>query len=71
MPPAGAGHVAGSGAGCGSFEVMCPNTALHASAGSARTWLAGHRGLDAEILDQDTAVECGRLNFAGLLTGPA
>ena len=66
-----AGRATDCGAGCGLFEVMCPNTALHASAGSARAWLSGHGGLDAEILDQDTAVECGRLNFAGLLTGPA
>jgi len=66
-----AGRATDCGAGCGSFEVMCPNTAFHASAGSARAWLSGHVGLDAEILDQDTAVECGRLNFAGLLTGPA
>jgi hypothetical protein len=72
--PGGTVVVAGRadrGAGCDSFEVMCPNTAFHASAGSARAWLAGHGGLDAEILDHDTAVECGRLNFAGLLTGPA
>jgi hypothetical protein len=34
-------------------------------------WLAGHGGLDAEILDQQTAIECGRLNFGALLTGPA
>jgi hypothetical protein len=50
---------------------MCPNTAFHASAGSACAWLARHGGLDTEILDQRTAVECGRLNFAGLLSGPA
>jgi hypothetical protein len=66
-----AGRAGDCGAGCGSFAVMCPNTAFHASAGSARAWLDGHGGLDAEILDQGTAVECGRLNFAGLLTGPA
>lgn len=34
-------------------------------------WLADHGGLDAEILDQETAIECGRLNFGTLLTGPA
>ena len=28
-------------------------------------------GLDAEILDQETAIECVRLNFGTLLTGPA
>ena len=32
---------------------------------------AGHGGLGAEILDQDTAVECSRLNFGSLLTEPA
>ena len=32
--------------------------------------LAARGGLDAEILDQETAVECGRLNFGTLLTGP-
>ena len=66
-----AGRASDCGTGCGSFEVMCPNTAFHASAGSARAWLASHGGLDAEILDQCTAVECGRLNFADLLAGPA
>ena len=28
-------------------------------------------GDGAQILDQDTAIECGRLNFGALLTGPA
>jgi hypothetical protein len=55
----------------GSFEVMCPHTVFHASRPSARAWLAGHGGLDAEILDQEAAIECGRLNFGTLLTGPA
>jgi hypothetical protein len=36
-----------------------------------RAFLAGHGSLDAAILDQGTAVECGRLNFGTLLTGPA
>jgi NAD-dependent dihydropyrimidine dehydrogenase PreA subunit len=66
-----AGRATDCGADCGSFEVMCPNTVFHASPGSARAWLASHGGLDAQILDQDTAVECGRLNFGTLLTGPA
>jgi hypothetical protein len=35
-----AGQAADCGAGCGSFEVMCPNTAFHASAG-VRACLAG------------------------------
>jgi hypothetical protein len=73
--PAGTVVVAGRAAGCGtdfgSFEVMCPHTVFHASRPSARAWLAGHGGLDAEILDQATAIECGRLNFSTLLTGPA
>jgi hypothetical protein len=73
--PAGAVVVAGRATGCGtacsSFEVMCPNTVFHASPESARAYLAGHGGLDAEILDAGTAVECGRLNFGTLLTGPA
>ena len=59
------------GTDCGSFEVMCPNTVFHASAESARAYLARHGGLDAQILDQDTAIECGRLNFGALLTDPA
>jgi len=66
-----AGRATDCGTECGSFEVMCPNTVFHASAESARTYLARHGGLDAEILDQDTAVECGRLNFGALLADPA
>ena len=73
--PAGAvvvaGRAAGRGTDRGSFEVMCPHTVCHASAESARAWLASHGGLDAEILDQETAIECGRLNFGALLTRPA
>jgi hypothetical protein len=73
--PAGTVVVAGRAAGCGteggSFEVMCPNTTFHASPESARAYLASHRGLDAQILGQDAAVECGRLNFGTLLTDPA
>jgi hypothetical protein len=73
--PAGTVVVADRATGCGtecsSFEVMCPNTAFHASPESARAYLAGHDGLDAEILDAGTAIECGRLNFGTLLTGPA
>jgi hypothetical protein len=59
------------GTGCSSFEAMCPHTVFHASPESARAWLAGRGGLDAQILGQDTAIECGRLNFGALLTGPA
>jgi alkylmercury lyase len=66
-----AGRATGCGTDCGSFEVMCPNTAFHASPESARAWLASHGSLDAQILDADTAIEYGRLNFATLLTGPA
>jgi len=66
-----AGRAADCGTECGSFEVMCPNTAFHASPESARAYLASHAGLDAQILDAGTAVECARLNFATLLTGPA
>jgi hypothetical protein len=73
--PASAVVVAARAAGCGtdrgSFEVMCPHTVFHASRPSARAWLASHGGLDAEILDQETAIECGRVNFGTLLTGPA
>jgi hypothetical protein len=54
----------------GSFEVMCPYTVFHSSPKSARAWLAGHGGLDAEILDQEAAIEYGRLNFGTLPTGP-
>jgi NAD-dependent dihydropyrimidine dehydrogenase PreA subunit len=60
----------GCGTDCGSFEVMCPHTVFHASRQAAGAWLAAHGGLDAEILDQE-AIECGRLNFGTLLTGPA
>ncbi len=73
--PAGAVVVAARATDCStdgdSFEVMCPHTIFHASAESARAWLAGHGGLDAQILDQATAIECGRLNFGPLLTSPA
>jgi NAD-dependent dihydropyrimidine dehydrogenase PreA subunit len=65
-----AGRATGCGTECGSFEVMCPNTVFHASPESARTYLASRGGLDAQILDQDTAIECGRVNFGTLLTGP-
>ena len=66
-----AGRATACGTECGSFEVMCPNTAFHASPESARAYLASHSNLDAQILDADTAIECGRLNFGTLLTGPA
>lgn len=73
--PAGTVVVAGRSAACGtgggSSEVMCPHTVFHVSGRSARAWLASHGGLDAEILDQEAAVEYGRLNFGTLLTGPA
>jgi alkylmercury lyase len=73
--PAGAvvvaGRATGCGTGCGSFEAMCPNTVFHASRESARASLSGLGGLDAEILDQDTAVEYGLLNFGPLLGGMA
>ena len=66
-----AGRATDCGTECGSFEAMCPNTVFHASAENARAYLAGHGNLDAEILDQHAAVECGRLNFGALLAGPA
>ena len=66
-----AGRATDCGTDCSSFEVMCPHTVFHASAESARAYQARHGGLDAEILDQHTAVECGRLNFGALLTGLA
>jgi alkylmercury lyase len=66
-----AGRATDCGTECGSFEMMCPHTVFHASAESARAYLASHGGLDAAILGQDTAIEYGRLNFATLLTGPA
>jgi hypothetical protein len=73
--PATAVVVAGWATGCGtesgSFETMCPHTAFHASPESARACLASHADLDAQILDQDTAIDRGRLNFATLLTDPA
>src|SRR5262249_55058080 len=66
-----AGRATDCGTECGSFQVMCPHTVFHASAENARAYLASHPGLDAPILDQDTAVEYGRRNFDTLLTGPA
>jgi hypothetical protein len=66
-----AGRATDCGTGCGSFEVMCPNTTFHASPESARAYLASHSSLDAQILDKDTAIEAGRLNFGTLLTDPA
>jgi NAD-dependent dihydropyrimidine dehydrogenase PreA subunit len=66
-----AGRATDCGTECSSFEAMCPNTVFHASPQSARAYLARHGGLDAQILDQHTAIECGRLNFGALLTGPA
>ena len=66
-----AGRATDCGTECGSFEVMCPNTVFHASPENARAYLVGHGNLDAEILGQDTAIECGRLNFGALLTDPA
>jgi len=66
-----AGRATGCGTECSSFETMCPNTVFHASPESAGAYLARHGGLDAQILGQDTAIECGRLNFGTLLTGPA
>ena len=66
-----AGRATDCGTGCDSFEAMCPNTVFCASPESARAYLASHSNLDAQILDADTAIECGRLNFGTLLTGPA
>jgi len=66
-----AGRATGCGTECGSYEVMCPHTVFHASAESARAYLAAHGNLDAAILGQDTAIEYGRLNFGALLTGLA
>ena len=66
-----AGRATDRGTECTSFEAMCPNTVFHASAENARAYLARHGRLDAEILDQDTAVECGRRNFGTLLFDPA
>jgi hypothetical protein len=59
------------GTDCGSFEVTCPNTVFHASRESAQASLAGRGDLDADILDQQGAVEGGRLNFGPLLGEPA
>jgi hypothetical protein len=66
-----AGRATDCGTGRGSFEAMCPDTVFHASRESARACLGSNSSLDAQILDQDTAAECGRLNFGALLTGPA
>jgi hypothetical protein len=73
--PAGTVVVAARAAGCGtdggSFEVMCPHTVFQGQPLVRPAWLAGRDGLDAEILDQEAAIECGRLNFGALLTGAA
>ncbi len=66
-----AGRVTDCGTQCSSFEVMCPHTVFSASTKSARAYLASHCDLDGQILNQDTAIECGRRNFGTLLTGPA
>jgi alkylmercury lyase len=66
-----AARAADCGTECSSSEVMCPHTVFFASPGSACAYLAGHGNLDGQILDQDTAIECGRLNFGTLLTDPA
>lgn len=66
-----AGRATDCGTECSSFEVLCPHTVFHASPESARAWLASRGNLDAQILDQRTAIESGRRNFATLLTGPA
>jgi len=66
-----AGRATDCGTECSSFQAMCPNTIFHASAESARAYLTRHGDLDAQILGHDTAIECGRLNFGTLLTGPA
>jgi hypothetical protein len=66
-----AGRATDCGTKCTSFETMCPHTVFHASTESARGYLASRGNLDAQILDADTAIEAGRLNFATLLTGPA
>jgi alkylmercury lyase len=66
-----AGRATDCGTGCGSFEAMCPHTVFHASAESARAYLARRGDLDAQILDAGTAIERGRLNFGALLTGAA
>lgn len=63
-------RAAGCDTDCGSFEVMCPNTVFHASPETARAYLAGRDGLDAQIPDQATAVERGRANFGSLLSEP-
>jgi len=59
------------GTECGSYEAMCPNTVFHASRTSAQAYLADRVGLDAQILDQDAAIERGRWNFGSLLSEPA
>jgi alkylmercury lyase len=66
-----AARAADCGTACSSFEVMCPNTVFSASRGSAQAYLASHPDLDGQILDQDTAIACGRLNFGTLLAYPA
>ncbi len=73
--PAGAVVVAGRATDCGTNcdarEAMCPNTTFHASHGSAHAYLAGRGDIDAEILDQPTAIQAGRVNFGPLLGGTA
>ena len=66
-----AGRATDRGTDRGSFEALCPNTVFHASAESARAYLASRGNLDAQILGQDTAIECGRLNFGTLLADAA
>lgn len=64
-------RTADCGTDCEVWEVLCPNTAFHASRDSARDWLAARPGLDGQILGQQAAIERGRRNFGLLLGGPA
>jgi hypothetical protein len=64
-------RAADCGTECGSFETVCPNTVFHASRQSAQAYLAVRDGLDAQILDQGTAIERGRRNFGALLSEPS
>ena len=66
-----AGRATDCGTECSSAQKLCPHTVFHASPATARAYLASQHNLDADILGQEIAIECGRLNFATLLTGPA
>lgn len=69
--PAGAvvvvGHDRQPAATSTSSVSVCPNSNFHVSRDSAEAYLVGHRDIDGEILDQQTAIDRARDNFGPIL----